>query len=198
MRTVTKTYNLYTFDELRPAAKQTAREWWLNGLEFNGESVIADATSIADLFGLCIDKVYYTGFYSQGDGAMFVGHYRYKKGALAAVKAYAPLDTGLHEIVRRINEIQRRNFYSICANITQRHGTYVNEYMMDMEVYRADSGPLTPADEGALIHALRDYARWIYHQLRDQYEYETSDENVDEILATNGYEFDEDGNRRAL
>ena len=41
--------------------------------------------------------------------------------------------------------------------------------------------------------ALRSFADWIYRQLEKEYEFNMSDENVDESIRINEYEFDETG-----
>ena len=43
--------------------------------------------------------------------------------------------------------------------------------------------------------ALRDLANWLYRQLEQEYDYLTSDEDVDETLIANGYSFTEEGRR---
>jgi hypothetical protein len=48
---------------------------------------------------------------------------------------------------------------------------------------------------GGVTQCMRDFADWIYDQLRKEYEYQMSDEQVDETLIANEYEFDEDGDR---
>ena len=50
-------------------------------------------------------------------------------------------------------------------------------------------------DYDRLEETLRDFNRWIYTSLRDEYEYLTADEQVDESIRENEYEFTEDGNR---
>ena len=42
---------------------------------------------------------------------------------------------------------------------------------------------------------MRDFADWIYRNLELDYEYQTSDEYVDEMLDINDYVFTEDGER---
>ena len=39
--------------------------------------------------------------------------------------------------------------------------------------------------EDAVTEAMRNLARWLYHQLRSEYEHLTSDEAIDETLAAN-------------
>ena len=84
----------YYFDELSDSAKERARVWWRNastGDNFFAECVIDDAATIAALMGLDINTtrknlvgggtryaptVYWSGFWSQGDGACCEGTWR--------------------------------------------------------------------------------------------------------------------------
>src|SRR5512135_2350510 len=99
MRTETTTRTLYKFEELSEEAQQKALE---KQAEFEGENFEPDFdwyANIAEAFGLDIRQtrktrmdnthfyaptIYYSGFWSQGDGACFEGSYSYKKGALKA------------------------------------------------------------------------------------------------------------------
>ncbi len=47
----------------------------------------------------------------------------------------------------------------------------------------------------AIDRALRDFADWIYSQLEKEYEYQMSNECVDENIRANEYEFTEEGMR---
>ena len=46
-----------------------------------------------------------------------------------------------------------------------------------------------------MIEALRDLARWLYRQLEQEYEFQTSDAVVDEAVVANEYTFTETGHR---
>jgi len=46
-----------------------------------------------------------------------------------------------------------------------------------------------------LTEQLRDLARWLYRQLEREYDYQTSDDEVDEAIRANDYTFTEDGRR---
>ena len=136
------------------------------------------------------------GFHSQGDGARFAGSYRHARGAPKAIRAHAPRDEELHRIADELQAAQRKNFWQLTAGIGQR-GTYCHEYSMAIEVER-DSPTRQPPTDGAedtVIEALRDLARWLYRQLRSEYEHQTSDAVVDEIVAANEYTFTADGRR---
>src|SRR3990167_3827578 len=111
---------VYQFDELNEEAKEKARAWFREGNQndsFYAESVIDDAKQIGKLMGIDISKVYYSGFWSQGDGACFEGSYAYKKGSLKAIREYAPQDTELHRIATELAMIQRANFYGISGSV---------------------------------------------------------------------------------
>ncbi len=55
--------------------------------------------------------------------------------------------------------------------------------------------PSTDDAEDAVTEALRDLARWLYRQLRSEYEHQTSDDAVDEIVGINAWTFTADGKR---
>jgi len=187
---------VYTFDELTDEAKETARDWYRNDLEFDTEFVFEAAANIAELFGLSIHKNYYSGFWSQGDGACFEGNYEYRKGALKAVKKHAPKDIVLHGIVQDLQDIQRRYFYQLTAS-TRHKGFYYHSGCMavsvsgDPDIYYGNfTGP-----EDAVTQALREFADWIYQRLEAEWNYTTSDEAVDETIRCNEYEFTVGGKR---
>lgn len=203
----TEEIKIYSFDELSPKAKEVARSWWREGHESDSERVIDDAADIAELFGLDIRQrrvtlmdgtprytpsVYFTGFYSQGDGACFDGQYKYRKSAVQSVRELAPNDTELLGIVQRLQRVQSRNFYQLTAR-TQHAGRYYHSGSMHFDIERADGLSVLRESEEEVIECLRDFAGWIYARLRDQYEFEMADEQVDEALVINEYEFTEDG-----
>ena len=102
----------------------------------------------------------------------------------------------MHGIADRLQAIQRRNFYQLAAEVSQR-GRYYHEYTMPVDVTR-DSPRWQPPTEDAeeiVTEALRDLARWLYRQLEREYDYLSSDEAVDEIIAANEYTFTEAGRR---
>ena len=194
MQTISKT--VYNFSELNDKAKETARSGYRTGLDFDAECTIEDARHVAKLMGWDIDEVYWSGFSSQGDGAQFTGYMRYAKGCAKAVKAFAPLDTELQRIAQAWQNLQRSHFYALRAEVTHR-GHYMHEMCTSFDcVDTRDSAPYYfPADtEDAIKEIGRDFMRWIYKQLENEYEYQTSDEAVDEAIEVNSYIFDEDGN----
>lgn len=110
-------YTVYDFDELSEQAKQKAIEdYRIDGLEYDWwDYIYEDADRIASMMGIEVERksvplmsgktrqdpaIYLTGFSSQGDGACFEGVYRYRKGCVKAVHAYAPTDEHLHRLLR--------------------------------------------------------------------------------------------------
>ena len=204
----TKTITIYKFNELSDKAKQRARDWYRNGDTFDAECVTFDAAQCADIIGIKIDtraqsnpnaiyepEVLWSGFWSQGDGACFEGSYRYKKGALAAIMSHAPKDEELHRIARELQEIQRGHFYRIRAIMTH-SGHYYHSGCMNVQVFDRDDENRDIGDaEERIRQLMRDFADWIYSNLRKEYDWKNEDAQVDETILMNEYTFLEDGAR---
>lgn len=157
-----------------------------------------DAKNIGELMGIEIENIYFSGFSSQGDGACFEGYYRYKKGSVKEVKAYAPTDERLHRIAERLHDLQKGHFYGLTANVKQ-YGHYSHEYCTEIDVSKNGDYLSTEREyeaEKELIDILRDYMRWIYRQLEAEYYFQTSKEAIIETLKANEYEFDQWGKIR--
>ena len=203
---------VYRLDELSDAAKDKARGWYRQtGFDHDWyEFVYEDFERICAILGIDLKTVpvrlyggtrqktciWFSGFWSRGDGACFEGRYRHAKGTPQKIRDHAPKDGELHRIADALQAIQRRNFYQLHATITHRD-RYFHEYCMAIAVER-DSPTyqdVTADAEDAVIEALRDLARWLYRQLEQEYEGLTSDEAVDETIAANEYTFTESGRR---
>lgn len=206
MRQVTT--SVYQFDELSDTAKERARAWWRDNLETHdyADSVIEDAVRMGEILGITIDthavkliggstrqdpSVWWSGFSSQGDGASFDGRYAYHKGSVAAIAKEAPMSDGkggqqnadLNQIAADLYAIQRSHFYQVNARIkADSLGHYGDEEAHD------DTA-------NAVMECMRDFASWVYRGLELEYEYQSADEQVDETIRVNEYEFDEDGDR---
>ncbi|WPZ36724.1 antitoxin of toxin-antitoxin stability system [Thalassobaculum sp. OXR-137] len=210
-RTQTIVRTLCHFDELSDEAKEKARDWWreCENQDTDTSCTYEDAATIADLLGIDLRTrpvklmngstrfdpcIWYSGFSSQGDGACFEGTYRYRKGALAAVKAHAPTDTKLHQIAKDLQDAQRKAFYCLTASCSH-SGRYYHSGCMSVSVDLESEHYIDPTCEAEedIRDALRAFADWIYSQLEAEYEYRMSDENVDESIRLNEYEFTEDG-----
>jgi len=198
-----ETVNVYEFDELSPDIQQAVIEKRRNSADFPDWEwwywVYEDAKAIGKLMGIDIDNIYFSGFWSQGDGACFEGNFHYKAGCVKEVKAYAPQDTELHRIAKEWSKIQRPLFYKV--NGTVKHSGYYNhEYCTQINLYAdGDLGDryieigIDHKTEDAFSDVLRSFMRWIYSQLEAEYIHITSDDHIREDLSANSDEFLSDG-----
>jgi len=183
---------VFSFNELSSAAKVKARDWYRDGaLDYDWYgSVFDDAKTIAAVIGIDVDDISFSGFSSQGDGASFSGSYRYEKGGLRNVKQHAPLDTALHDIALALQQIQAVNFYQVQADITKT-GRYQHSGTMRLNAYRDDGKDFNDDDD--LLAVMRTFADWIYSRLEREYDWLMSDEQIDDTIIANEYEFNDDG-----
>jgi hypothetical protein len=201
----TREITIYQFDELSDKAKEKAREWYRNGqLDYDWwEAVYDDADKIASIIGIDIDRkdkntpaIYFSGFSSQGDGACFEGSYRYKKGWRKELAEYAPrigTNADIWQIAEALQAIQARQFYKLEATCWQ-HGHYRHSGGMSVDVEHADDRYRDIGDaEDEIRDQLRLFADWIYGRLEQEHDWLTSDEQVDEAIRANEYEFLENG-----
>lgn len=203
MRTVETT--AYLFDELGDRAKEKARDWYrAGGMDYDWwDGVYMQVEDAARILGVEFDrhktnnpkavggpKIYFSGFYHQGQGSAFEGSYRYAKGAAKAIRAEFPTDKELHRIADDLQAVQARAFYALSAAISARRDTDIS---VSVEDTRHNYGWCTDDLERELRDILRAFNDWIFSALLAEYEYLTSDESVDESLRVHGCEFTEDG-----
>ncbi len=204
---------VYPIEELPETAKESARAWYREAcLDHEWyDFVFEDFETICQILGVTLrtspvrlmgggtrdnPHIYFRGFWSQADGACFEGSLSYARGGARAIRSHAPQDTDLHRIADVLQAAQRKNFYQLTGEIRQR-GNYCHEYGMAIAVERdSPTGQaMTDGAEDTVIEALRDLARWLYRQLRSEYEHQTSDEAVDEAIAINELTFTAEGRR---
>jgi hypothetical protein len=203
----TKTITLYKFNELSDAAKEKARDWYRQFVFADNndwDHVIDDANDIAKIFGLDISKrrattmggsivehpaIYFQLSYSQSDGASYDGTYSYKSGSVKEIKEHAPQDKELHRIVLGLQNVQRKHFYKLTAYCVTRRSDELG--------ITVEHGDDQYRDIGDSAYELRDllraFAQWIYKRLRDECDFQSADEQVDDSIEANEYEFNEDG-----
>ena len=205
----TKEIPVYTYAELSDTAKEQVCSWLSQDIDY--DCVYEDVATIADLLGIDIRQtrktlmggghrydptIYWSGFWSQGDGACFEGTYKYKKGSVKAVKEYCG-DKEVHRIAESLAEIQKRYSYKLTASCKHR-GHYQHSGCMQVEVEIDSDNDYSDSatwrnSEDTVIQCMRDFADWIYQRLEKEYDYQTSDEVIAETCEANGYEFYEDG-----
>lgn len=194
------TTTVYEFEELTDEAKEKARKWYrnVNADDYFAEYVIDDAKTQGAILGINIDQIYYSGFWSQGDGACFTGTYQYKAKSAKLIRKACPQDIELHAIADALQHVQQRNFYQLRATVTH-SGRYCHEYSTSIDVTRVKSHEyidcVTVQDTEHVSDLLHDFMRWIYRNLEREYEYHNADEQVDESIRANEYTFTAEGER---
>ncbi|WP_050521945.1 hypothetical protein [Pseudorhodobacter wandonensis] len=204
---------VYQFPELSDAAKERARSWYrdLGTHEDWWDAVYEDFERICGILGIRLKTtsvrligggtrqkpcIWFSGFWSQGDGAAFEGYLSHAKSSATRIRDYAPTDEMLHGIADRLQAIQRRNFYQLCAEASHR-GRYCHEYTMSVDVTRdsATWQPPTSDAEEIVTEALRGLARWLYRQLEAEHDHLISDESIEDGIIANEYTFTGAGRR---
>ena len=206
-RTITTT--VHELDELTPAARERARQWYRdNVLDDWWDGVYEDFAIIAGILGLTLKEhtrrgprgasttdpaIWFSGF-SQGDGASFEGTWCYSEGAQAALRGHAPQDEALHDIAQRLHDVQHANGCQLVARINTA-GRHCHEYTMRFDVERGDPAETDPTEdaENLVVEAFRDLARWLYRHLKDDYEAHTADDAVDDAIRINDWMFGPSG-----
>jgi len=204
---------VYQFSELSDAAKDKARSWYreLGPHDDWWDAVYEDFERICDILGVSLKTrpvrlmdggtrekpcIWFSGFWSQGDGACFEGYLSHAKGATASIRDYAPQDETLHGIADRLQAIQRPNFYQLAAEASHR-GHYYHEFTMSVDVTRDNPAGQPPTDDAEefVTEIFRDLARWLYRQLQAEYDHLTSNEAIEEGIVINEYTFTDTGRR---
>lgn len=203
------------FDELSDEAKERAREWYRQGNcddSFWSECTIDGAKEIGKYMGIDIENIYFSGFWSQGDGACFEGTWRAKDVQADKLKEYAPQDEELHRIVEGFAELAKEypdGYFSVKQSLHYSHSGCTsfdvelpNEQEEELEYDSADDSAEWKAlrvrldeDGDTLIQLARDFMDWIYKQLEKEWYYQNADEQIDEAIRANEYEFLENGER---
>jgi len=149
----------------------------------------------------------FSGFCHQGQGASFAGTFTLNDVDAAALKAEWPTAAELHRIADELDALRSAlTALNVNASITNGHGYYSHEYTMQIDVTTYNdldeddfivTALMSVYDslhaEASIAELMRDFARWIYKSLEEEYEYLTSDEAVLENLQANEMLFDEDG-----
>lgn len=200
-----RTELLYFFNELESeAAKEKAREWWRNtDTDMDHDYMYEYFAEMGELLGIDLRTrpakrmngtttyepcIWWSGFWSQGDGACFEGSYDFKRGANKN-----DLPEELQEIYMRLLAVQKKYFYKLSASV-KHSGHHYHEYCTNIEVFHDEDHDVDRDSVEEIEDCLRDFMRWMYKQLEAEYEYQTSDEVIDELLTINQYEFDSEGN----
>lgn len=211
---------VFKYEELTPQAQQRARDWYIEGMDYEWwEGVYETAKEDGKEQGFYIDKIYFSGFYSQGDGASWIGQVdvrqwleEHEKDSIGLSAWCALIQEGvisMHCKVVANNSHYCHESTMQFADIVDETDGFVDEYVMvDPSIFKGmqiqnlfdiiDTDPNCPikSTEGltqAITESGRQYAKDIYHRLREEYEYLCSEEMMLDHFNCNDYHFTDEG-----
>lgn len=182
MQTVTKTFTVYKYDELSDDAKATALKAIASTLSDDWDSfILQEETENLEANGYRDIQIFYSGFFSQGDGASF--------SAMIDVIPPELVPASLLPILPQLR-----------ARITQ-SGHYAHSNTMDCElITEGVETPITDEQyqdiakfEDALLSLAKEAANAIYSNLEAEYDYQTSEECLAVRAEENAWLFLGDG-----
>lgn len=190
--------DVFQFSELSETAKDRARAWIREGIQFDGDDTIENCiVPAAALLGITIDRPrgQRTGYAVDWDtnpiGAAFAGSWRASDVKPGAIEKEWPQKSTLHVIARDLEAVAR-DFPDAYANLDTGRGCFQR-----VEAYANDDSddPATDADRAAqsIVDALQSFAHWMSCTIAAEYDYQFSDECVDDSIRANEYEFTENG-----
>lgn len=217
-----KETKVYHYEELSDKAKEKAREWFRQDYpDYNWwDLTYDDIAERAKELGIDLKQkpvqlmsgktrydpeIYFSGFYHQGSGSSFAGTWDPRNLKLDKLKAECPTETELHRIGDTLAELAKEdpglyatisakddNWISVEVTDGEDISEKLDELDYDSREYTALSATCLKREE-ELTETLRDFNRWIYERLQAEYEWLTADEQVEESIIANGYEFTEEG-----
>jgi len=152
--------------------------------------------------------IFWRGFWSQGDGACFEGAWSAGDVKASEVADGWGEDSSTTEIKRIAAEFAKvAEKYPYASFMVKHSGHYYHKYCTDFDFEPNDDTSDDWTDvkwaefDAACVElkeAARDFMDWIYRQLEKEYEYQNSDEQVDESIRANEYLFTDQGSRRCV
>jgi hypothetical protein len=197
----TQEITIFTFEELTPEAQQRAIEKNRNiNVNFKewSEPIIEKATDTANTAGFTVKTIYFSGFWSQGDGAMF------EYTGLEGETLKNEFIDGLNLSAMRKNWL-KNNIHTSAGG--RQFGHYYHENSCSHRIYwEIDNGDIHYSSpfynwlesyagqfEEFIIEKYKNLCGDIYKNLSNCYDELTSDECIKETLIANEYEYTEEG-----
>jgi len=219
-----KETSVYQFDELSDKAKERAREWYRDASQGDEwwDCTYDSIQDAAKYLGIEIDTttnkhiggytkdgtwnpnqetqhtepcIYFSGFSSQGDGACFYGTWKAEHmKTLEELKADFGDDSKLYALHSALWAYKEQYPSSWCTS-TRYSSHYSHERSTTLEAVLDEEIDYNEKDCKPLEECLVRFMQWMYRQLEAEYDYRNSDEQIDESITANEYEFTEDGKR---
>lgn len=182
---------LYTYEELSEKAQKKVIEKMQeddNFLMYDWYSFVYDdfKDRMYQEYSCTVDDIFFSGFWSQGDGASFTGSISIKDyiEKTAQKSKYRNLSKYLEEFEPYVSIRQQGNY---CHENTM----YFDDHLFLEGTEKQSNQLYELMDE--IKETFREEARKLYGQLKDEYDYLTSDEAIAGELISAEYEFYENG-----
>jgi L-rhamnose mutarotase len=200
-----ETETTFKYEQLDERAKERARDWMRECINQDWEPNYDDIMTCLGGLGFIPHlenyqtvggktkqrpMISYSIGYSQSDYAVFSADWEADQIDTARLAEYAPQDETLRQWSAYVMSVMLAH-PKASAVVRGREGRAA-----EIENPRAvPGGDDDPFIENAMHHLVNGLSQWIYEQLRDDLEYQTSDEVIEDTIIANDYDFDEDGGR---
>jgi len=224
METIEET-KTYTYAELEPSKQEHIRNKYIESIDYEWwEGIYELAKEEGYALGFVIDKMYFSGFYSQGDGASWIGQVdivqwlRSHCNDSIGLEAWAQLIkedfAEKHITVKQSGHYSHENTMSFgywenmledsCdtedEHATLKHDSIFQHYhyrdLLSLIMHDENMPYKSTADiEEEIAQSSREYAQDIYKKLEEEWDWHCSEEVMLEHFDYNDTKFDEEGDR---
>jgi hypothetical protein len=211
---------VFKYGELSESAQQKAREWYLESMDYDWwDSVYEMAIEDGKEKGFYIDKIFFSGFSSQGDGASWIGQVDVRQwleenySDSIGLSAWCQLIQ--EDVVDKFSKVVANNSH-YCHESTMQFSDvedhtdeFTDDWLMELpsifkgvevqhlfDIIASDDNCPLKSTEGitqAIAKSGRDYAIDIYHRLREEYDHLCSEEMMIDHFECNDYYFTNEG-----
>lgn len=212
-----KITEVFLYSELEPDAQSTARDWYrgaISGDNDFAEFTTEDFKEVLTAGGFELDRkyhrdaLYWSGFSHQGQGACFGASWSARNVNVLHMIPGRPVSwtdgdgkvttcTGNAELVPILKRIAM-----LALKYPHAHGEIIgnDRYGFSTKCERAVESAVSEGENDSeiqdeLTEIATDLAHYFYRALEQEYEYQTSDEQIAEAIDANGYEFTSNGKR---
>lgn len=195
----TKTIKLYKFEELSKEAQEKTVEalrdinvdyYWHTVTEWEFKDKMK-------LLGYEVKEVYFSGFYSQGDGACFEGTVSIAEWLLAHKlgRKYRSLLNYCRNYGGYVTIKQSGHYYHEYSMTFDESDTLCSYYYLDYERYSAKIGAQIDEVLKLIENESIEKAKELYKELENEYDSRMTDEAVTETIIANEYDFLAEGGK---
>jgi len=197
-------YQFDSMDDIKhPVAQAAIEKYREYNNDYYYDHVYADLIVAAKCLGIDTSEedVCWSGFWGQGDGASFEGDWALCNinDPVECIKAIFSKDKEVLNIAERMNNLIcdiRVNYVSVRRMYHTRycHANTLGVYEYEAKDSDDDNYDFLEQDAERILEIFQDLSNWFYDKLEKEYDYQSSDGAIMQILIDNEYEFDKDGN----